>query len=104
MMVLVNTDNHLGGSIELAESVAATVEDTLAHLARQLTRVEVHLSDENSFKTGTNDIRCAMEARIEGHPPTAVTFYSNEIDIAVNGAAEKLKATLEHLFGKLDRS
>jgi len=104
MMVLVNTDNHIGGSIALSEAVAATVEDTLAHLAKQLTRVEVHLSDENSFKAGANDIRCAMEARIEGHPPTAVTFYSNDVDVAVDGAAEKLKAALEHLFGKLDRS
>ena len=33
-----------------------------------ITRVEVHLGDENAGKRGSDDKRCMMEARLEGHP------------------------------------
>jgi hypothetical protein len=37
-----------------------------------ITRIEVHLSDENGKKEGHNDIQCILEARIEGRDPIAV--------------------------------
>lgn len=101
MQTIVRTDNHLHGSTELADQVAATVDAKLGHLRNQLTRVEVFLADENSFKAGGGDIRCTMEARIEGHPPLAVTHHADDLTVAVDGATAKLKAALRHLFGRL---
>lgn len=102
MLVLVNTDNHIEGSDALTEEVRGTVESAVAHLADQLTRVEVYLSDENGDKGGDRDIRCAMEARIEGHEPQAAIHQDASLDLALEGAAEKLARALESLFGRLD--
>jgi ribosome-associated translation inhibitor RaiA len=102
MKIQINTDNHIEGSEELAEQAEATVESTLGHLAEHITRVEVHLSDENSDKGGAHDKRCMMEARLEGHQPIAVTDDSETIDQAIDGAAEKLKHLLDHTLGRLE--
>lgn len=102
MIIQINTDNHIAGSEELAEQAEATVESTLGHLAEHITRVEVHLSDENSDKGGGHDKRCMMEARLEGHQPIAVTDEAETIDQAIDGAVEKLKRLLDHTLARLD--
>ena len=102
MKIQINTDNNIEGSEELAAQAEATVESTLGHLAEHITRVEVHLSDENSDKGGAHDKRCMMEARLEGHQPIAVTDEAETIDQAIDGAAEKLKHLLDHTLGRLE--
>lgn len=101
MQIRINTDNHIQTRAELVEEVEATVESTLGHFGERLSRVEVHLADQNAEKGGDSDIRCMMEARIDGHQPIAVTHQSDSLDLAVDGAAEKLKAALEHTLGRL---
>lgn len=54
MKIKINTDNKIPGREELAEQAKATVKSTLAHLAEHITRVEVHLRDENSDKSGAD--------------------------------------------------
>jgi len=73
MQIQVNTDNHIEGREALAAEVEATVAKALSHFSAHVTRVEVHLSDENGAKHGQHDKRCMMEARVEGRRPTAVT-------------------------------
>jgi ribosome-associated translation inhibitor RaiA len=102
MKIEVNTDNHISGSADLAAEVESVVEATLGHFTGRLTRVEVHLSDENSHKGGDRDKRCAMEARAQGLQPIAVTHTAGTADEAVDGAAEKLKHALETHFGRLE--
>ena len=101
MQIQINTDNHIVGREALASKAEATVQKVLAHFATQITRVEVHLSDENSHKGGENDKRCAMEARLEGRRPVAVTHEANTIEQALDGAAGKLQRSLESTLGKL---
>lgn len=101
MKIQINTDNNIAGREGLAEQAEATVESTLGHLAEHITRVEVHLSDENSDKGGSHDKCCMMEARLEGHQPVAVTDEAATIDQAIDGAAKKLKSSLEHTLGRL---
>ncbi|MDY0222866.1 MAG: HPF/RaiA family ribosome-associated protein [Desulfobacterium sp.] len=101
MKIQINTDNNIAGHEELAEQAKATVEGTLGHLAEHITRVEVHLSDENSDKGGNHDKRCMMEARLEGHQPIAVSDEAESIGQAIDGAAEKLKRFLDHTLGRL---
>ena len=103
MIIQVNTDNHITGSDELSGIVQSIVEGALAHVSEQITRVEVHISDENGPKGGEADIRCAIEARLKGRQPTAVSHRAAEVTEAVDGAAEKLKKALESDLGRLDR-
>jgi ribosome-associated translation inhibitor RaiA len=101
MKIQINTDNNIEGREELADQAEATVESTLGHLAEHITRVEVHLSDENSDKGGSHDKRCMMEARLEGHQPIAVTDKAETIAQAIDGAADKLKSALDSTLGRL---
>ncbi|SEJ18777.1 HPF/RaiA family ribosome-associated protein [Pseudomonas sp. NFR16] len=101
MQIQVNSDNHIESSIRLEEWVRTTVESTLDRYDEDLTRVEVHIRDENGDKPGPHDIRCQMEARPKGHQPISVTHKADSLDQAVDGAAVKLDHALEHLFGKL---
>ena len=101
MQILINTDHNLKGGEPLEESVRATLEDALRRFSAHITRVEVHLADENAARSGGNDKRCVMEARLEGHPPLAVTEHAATVGQAIDGAAERLVHLLEHKLGRL---
>lgn len=100
MKVLINTDNNIQGDEDLGEYLEGVVEGALSHLSAQVTRVEVHLQDENGPKEGADDIRCMMEARVKGMKPTAVTHRAENVHEAANGAARKLQSALESKLGK----
>jgi ribosome-associated translation inhibitor RaiA len=102
MKIQVNTDHNIHAHEATIEQVEATVESMLGHLAEHITRVEIHLSDENAKKGGSTDKRCMMEARLEKHQPIAVTEVASSLDEAVEGAAEKLKRLLDHTLGRLN--
>ncbi len=101
MQVHVNSDNHIQSSIRLEQWVRSTVEQQLDRFEEDLTRIEVHLGDENGTKPGPHDKRCQMEARPKGHQPISVTHKAASLEQAVDGAAEKLNHALEHFYGKL---
>jgi ribosome-associated translation inhibitor RaiA len=101
MQIQINTDHNLQGHESPAESVRAIVEGALQRFSSQITRVEVHLGDENGSKRGRDDKRCMMEARLEGHQPVAVTHHAATLAQAIDGAAEKLIRRLEHTLGRL---
>jgi len=101
MKVQVNSDRSIDHHEEVARGAEAEVESALGQLAKHITRVEVHLSDENGNKGGEHDKRCVMEARFEGHQPIAVTHEAQTIDQAIEGAAGKLRSALDHTLGRL---
>jgi ribosome-associated translation inhibitor RaiA len=101
MRIQINTDHHIPGREALSQQAEATVASALDHLAEHVTRVEVHLSDENGKKTGGRDKRCMIEARLEGHQPIAVTDEADSLDGAINGAAGKLKGLVERTLSRL---
>jgi ribosome-associated translation inhibitor RaiA len=102
MLVRVNTDNNIVGSDKLTLEVENIVTDVLGRFGDRLTRVEVHLADENSrAKGGEKDKRCTMEARVAGLQPIAVTEQRPTLMQAVSGAAEKLEKTLDRTLDRL---
>lgn len=101
MHIQVNTDNHIEGREALVARVEAAVASSLDRFSERITRLEVHLSDENGGKKGQNDKRCLIEARIEGRQPTAVTCQAATLALAVAGAADKLKSSLASTLGRL---
>ena len=101
MKIQLNTDVHIDRTEALADQVRATVEQALVRFGEHITRVEVHLSDENGGKSGPHDQRCMLEARLEGRQPVAVTNHAATLDQAVQGAAQKLARLLDSTLGRL---
>lgn len=101
MQIQVNTDKNIEGREALVAHVEATVAKSMTHFSAHITRVEVHLSDENGPKKGQQDKRCVMEARFEGRRPTAVTCEAASLDRAIAGAADMLKSSLESTLGRV---
>lgn len=101
MQIQINTDRSSEGHESLVAQVRGVVESTPGRVSDQITRVEVPLSNENSDqKDGNNDMRCMMEARLEGRRPIAVTHQAAILDQAVDGAADKLTRLIESTLGR----
>ncbi len=99
-----NTDHHIQGDDRLAEVAETVVTSALGHLTARLTRIEVHLADENGAnKGGADDIRCTIEARPEGIQPQTVTHNDGNVEAALRGGGKKLRALLDSEFGKLEK-
>lgn len=90
MKIQINTDRNIQGREALAERLSDDVASALANVSKHVTRVEIHLSDENGEKGGQGDKRCAIEARLEGRQPIAVTEHASSLDLALHGACHKL--------------
>jgi len=101
MTIQFNTDNNIKVSEELRIPLISLISEKLSRFGHQITRVEVHLSDENGDKEGFNDKRCMIEARLSGMKPIAVTNHANNNEEAVEGAVEKLKTSLDTILGRL---
>jgi len=86
---------------ELTRQVESVVESALGQFGDRITRVEVHLSDENSsHKTHGDAMRCRMEARPAAREP--VTADGATLDLVIKDAAGKLEKLLDSTFGRLD--
>lgn len=103
MQIQVTTDNHIKGSAEFTQHVTSIVEATLERFRDRVTRVEVHLGDENSNeKGGDDDKRCVLEVRLAGRQPMTVTHHAGSIEHALEGAADKMEKLLTSTLGRLD--
>ena len=101
MQVQVRHDAHIHGGQSLIDIITATVEGSLHGHVDRITTVEVHLADENGPKPGGDAIRCTVEARFAGRPPTAVTHKGPNVEVALDEALSKLNRVLEHELGRL---
>lgn len=100
MQVQINTDHSI--KVHESESVQLLriVEDAVSRFEEHITRVEMHLSDENASKGGPDDKRCLLEARLKGRKPIAVSHVSGSLILAVEGAADKLARSIENDVGR----
>jgi hypothetical protein len=101
MKIQINTDHNITGHEALVVKVRDQIENTLSRISEHVTRLEVHLSDENGNKNNLNDKRCMIEARLEGQKPLAVTNQSSSIEQAVDGASEKMLRMIESKLGRI---
>ncbi len=100
MQVQLNTDSHVQGDTNLEAHVQEVVTRTLGRFKEHITRVEVHLNDENSTKGGEDDKRCMIEARLKGLEPAAVTHHAGTVHEALVGATDKLERVLDKIQGR----
>ncbi|MDB5730193.1 MAG: putative ribosomal subunit interface protein [Variovorax sp.] len=102
MQIQVNATNGIENKETLERWADGELKDTLARFVDDVTRVEVHMSDENAIKATGADKRCAMEARLANHQPLTVTHHAATQDEAFRGAAAKLKRLLDSTLGRLE--
>jgi ribosome-associated translation inhibitor RaiA len=101
MNIQINTGKDVIISEELRASLTYLLSEELSRYNDQITRLEVHLSDEDGNKDGLNDKRCMLEARVVSRQPIAVTDHAGTHEEAVNGAIDKLKTSLKTILGRL---
>lgn len=104
MQIQVNTDHNIAGHEALTAHVTTCVESALSRFSKHITRVEVHLTDENANKGGEHDKRCMMEARLEGRQPIVATDHAATVDKAIHGAAHKLTHLIESTLGRVEHA
>ncbi len=100
MQIEVSTDSNIEGREKFADHVKGVVEDALSRFSKRITRVDVHLTDVSGHKSGHNDTRCVVEARLEGRPLIAVTEQATTVNEAIDGAAGKLKRMIESTLSR----
>lgn len=101
MNIQFNTGNNIEGSERLSDYFSTLIKEDLNRFDAQITRVEVHLSDQDSSKNGEDDKKCILEARLKNINPIAVTNHGNSHEEAIKGAIEKLKTSLNTVTGRI---
>ena len=89
MQVQFNSDSSVMGTENVAERIEAAVREKLARFESKLTRIEIHVRDENGAKHGADDKACMIEARISGCKPIGVTGKSDTVDGAARRACDR---------------
>lgn len=101
MQIQINTTHAIEGKEDFLEWVNTEVSDQMSRFSNRISRIEVHFSDENGDKGGGLDIRCTMEARLEGREPMAVTHHAATVADALVGANAKLTKSLGRVLDKM---
>lgn len=101
MMIQLHADRSLTIHEEYAAKLNGAIYRELDRFADLLTRVELHLADENAQRKTKEDKKCTIEARLKSRQPVAVTHHGDTYDNAVTGALTKLKASLNTVVGKM---
>ena len=102
MQIQISSDKNISMHHKLSNLIQSDLNRILNRFKDQLTRVEVHLSDENGDKSGAQDKRCVLEVRHRHHQALTVTNDSSDIQSAVTGAASKMQRLLSNTFGRIE--
>jgi ribosome-associated translation inhibitor RaiA len=103
MQVQINSDNTIAMHNNLSDSIGSYINNVLQRFEPYLTRVDVHLTGENTRTPdrGPIETRCLLEVRPKHHTPLVTSSESNDIDTAFSAAAAKMHRLLENTFGRL---
>ena len=101
MFIQIRTDNQVESDAGRNAQIEEQVRQRLARFENRITDIEIHVSDVNGPRGGNADLKCTLEARVNGLAPVAVTDQGNTMDRAVIGAARKAVRALDHQLGRL---
>ena len=95
MQVIINSDNQVDLNEATIQHCQEEVTTLLQRFSDWITRVEVHLTDENSnSKGGIDDIRCLLEARPAGKQPVSIEVRGASVEDALTEGIQTLKQRL----------
>ncbi len=100
MNIQINTGHNIQGNKALIAKFSSTIKSALIRMSDNITKVEVHLKDEDGDKKGKNDKRCMIEAHLEGLQPIVVTDHADTLNQALDGALDKLLSMIESIHGR----
>ncbi|WP_068166169.1 HPF/RaiA family ribosome-associated protein [Rhodococcus phenolicus] len=100
MQVQLNKDSNIRIDEDIVRRLEGDLESALERFGDRITRVEVHLGDENAAKSGVDDKRCSLEARVAGQQPIAVTHHAGSVKEAFDGAVGRLQKLLDSRIGR----
>jgi ribosomal subunit interface protein len=101
MKIQLNSDKNIQITERFEKYFSEKINRALKRFENNITRIEIHLSDQNANKTGPDDIVCKVEARIKDLQPVIVTGKSDTKEKALDEAIKKMKASLDKVTGKL---
>ncbi|WP_087747951.1 MULTISPECIES: HPF/RaiA family ribosome-associated protein [unclassified Acidovorax] len=101
MQVQVHTDDHIHGGESLAQWIQEEAGTRLARFREHITRLEVFLTDVDAGKSGADDKRCRIEARVANRQPVTVTAEADKMAAAFISAVDKLTRALDADLGRV---
>ncbi len=100
MTIEINTDKNLSLQKSFGKNIKEVLVEDLLRFQEQITKIEVHFSDHNGNKDGKTDKKCLLEAQLKTIQPIVVSHKSSTYDLALVGATDKLKTTIDSIFVK----
>jgi ribosomal subunit interface protein len=100
MIIQFDTAHNVNATEKFRATLTAVLTDKLNRFNDKISRLEVHLTDENGKKEGLNDKRCLLEAHMDGVPHLVVKAHADSYDLAVDVAVDKLIASLNSTLGR----
>ena len=100
MQIQVNTDNTIAGREDVVRFVEEVLGSKLGAVSSAITRIEVHLQDQNADKHGPDDKRCMVEVRLQGRQPVSTTNTADNLQSAIIGGVDKMRNLLDRELGK----
>jgi len=104
MVIQFDTPHSLKANDAFKAPLIEMLNEKLDKFDKQISRLEVHLSDENGNKGGVNGKRCLLEAHLAGMPHLVAINHGNSYEQAVNGAIYKLITSLHSIHERLEHS
>jgi len=101
MQIQINSDRNIDITIDSKNDYKLKTEKKLERFENIISRIEVHLSDENSEKSGLDDKKCLIEARMLNRQPIIVTDSTDVIEKSFASALNKLTRKLDSIVGKM---
>ena len=101
MYIQIRTDNQVDSDGERDTRLEDQIRQRLARFENRITDVEVHVQDGNGARGGASDLKCTLEARLNGIPPVAVAEHGTSVDRCILAAAKKAVRALDHQLGRL---
>jgi ribosome-associated translation inhibitor RaiA len=103
MLVQIRTDNHVQASDQLNAYIERSLNNAIGRFSDRVTRIEAYLKDDNSLKGGPSDKECTLEARLKGLQPLAVSHSAPSLQLAADGAMDKLVRAIERAAARSDK-
>jgi len=100
MTILINADKILKVHEPFENQLKDRLSAELKRFSEYISEIELHITDENGIKTGSNDIKSVLEAHLKGMKSVVVTEKADTLDQSVNAAIDKIKDSLESAIGK----
>jgi ribosome-associated translation inhibitor RaiA len=101
MLIQLNADRNITLDEGLNQRAKEIITSAMERYTEHVTRVEAHLSDQNSDKKSSGaEMRCLLEARLAGMQPIAASDQAETLDQAISGAATNLVNAIETVRGR----